>query len=104
MRKNKVEPVEEYKRLNSDAKKDLINLVVVGHGLAHVAAPDAVDQRLDEALREDAAVHFVEAEAESVIHSRAGESPAALAAGLVRRGFEYAAFLWCSFLFLGTDL
>ena len=31
MRKNKVEPVAEYKRLNSDAKKDLINLVVVGH-------------------------------------------------------------------------
>jgi len=26
-------------------------------------------------------------------------APAALAAGLVRRGFEYAAFLWCSFSF-----
>lgn len=31
MRKNKVEPLDEYNRIHAGSKKDLINLVVVGH-------------------------------------------------------------------------
>ena len=31
MRKNKVDAVEEYQKVHSGAKKDLLNLVVVGH-------------------------------------------------------------------------